>query len=74
MIMGKQERKWQDVGYVLAYFGRRKGRPVAKARKRFCQLAKEMGYSGAAVARYLGVTTSLVNYYAASIGKVEPRR
>ena len=44
-------------------------RPVARARKRLCRVAKEMGYSGAAVARYLGVTTSLVNYYASSLEK-----
>jgi len=42
-------------------------RSVVSARKVFCQLAvKRMGYSGAAVARYLGVTTSLVNRYASS--------
>jgi hypothetical protein len=40
-------------------------RLVVSARKVFCRLAvKRMGYSGAAVARYLGVTTSLVNRYA----------
>ena len=42
-------------------------RPVARARKVFCRLAvKRVGYSGASVARYLGVTTSLVNRYASS--------
>ena len=42
-------------------------RSVVGARKVFCQLAvKRLGYSGAAVARYLGVTTSLVNRYASS--------
>jgi len=42
-------------------------RSVASARKVFCKLAvKRMGYSGASVARYLGVTTSLVNRYASS--------
>jgi hypothetical protein len=41
--------------------GNRK-RQVVKARKLFCQLAvKKMGYSGAEVARFLGVTTSAVN-------------
>ena len=42
-------------------------RSVVRARKVFCRLAvKRMGYSGASVARYLGVTTSLVNRYASS--------
>jgi len=42
-------------------------RSVVRARKVFCRLAvKRMGYSGASVARYLGVTTSLVNRYANS--------
>jgi REP element-mobilizing transposase RayT len=42
-------------------------RSVVGARKVFCQLAvKRIGYSGAAVARFLGVTTSLVNRYASS--------
>jgi len=37
------------------------------ARKVFSQVAvKRWGYSGAAVARFLGVTTSLVNQYASS--------
>jgi hypothetical protein len=41
--------------------------PVVGARKVFCQVAvKRFGYSGAAVARFLGVTTSLVNLYASS--------
>jgi len=36
-------------------------------RKVFCQVAvKKLGYSGAAVARFLGVTTSLINRYASS--------
>ena len=40
---------------------------VAKARKVFCQLAVgRMGYPGAEVARYLGVTTSSINRLAAS--------
>jgi REP element-mobilizing transposase RayT len=42
-------------------------RPVVKVRKVFCQLAvRGMGYSGAEVARYLGVTTSAVNRLALS--------
>jgi putative transposase len=37
-------------------------RAVAKARRIFCQIAvKKFGYTGASVARHLGVTTSLVN-------------
>ena len=45
--------------------GRR--RSLVRARKVFCRLAvKRMGYSGASVARFLGVTTSLVNRYAGS--------
>ena len=40
---------------------------VVKARRLFCQLAvRRMGYSGAEVARYLGVTTSAVNRLALS--------
>lgn len=42
-------------------------RDVARARRMFCQLAVgKMGYSGAEVARFLGVTTSSVNRLAAS--------
>ena len=42
-------------------------RVVVKARRLFCQLAvRRMGYSGAEVARYLGVTTSAVNRLALS--------
>jgi hypothetical protein len=42
-------------------------RNVVRARKIFCQLAVgEMGYPGAEVARYLGVTTSSVNRLAIS--------
>jgi predicted transcriptional regulator len=37
-------------------------RDVVRAKRVFCQLAvKEIGYSGAEVARFLGVTTSAVN-------------
>ena len=40
---------------------------VVGVRKLFCQVAvRKLGYSGAAVARFLGVTTSLVNRYASS--------
>jgi predicted transcriptional regulator len=42
-------------------------RAVAKARRLFCQMAvKEVGYSGAKVGRFLGVTTSAVNRWATS--------
>jgi putative transposase len=47
--------------------GRDQRRSVVSARKEFSQMAvKRLGYSGAAVARFLGVTTSLVNRYASS--------
>ena len=37
-------------------------RAVVRAKRVFCQLAvKKIGYSGAEVARFLGVTTSAVN-------------
>jgi len=40
---------------------------IVKARRLFCQVAVEgMGYSGAGVARFLGVTTSAVNRLAVS--------
>lgn len=40
---------------------------MAKVMKLVCQLAVvKFGYTGASVARFLGVTTSLVNRYAAS--------
>ena len=42
-------------------------REIAKCRKIYCQVAiKSMGYSGAEVARYLGITTSAVNRLAVS--------
>ncbi len=42
-------------------------RSVVGARKVFCRVAvKRLGYTGAAVARFLGVTTSSVNRYASS--------
>jgi putative transposase len=44
---------------------RRRG--VVKSRRIFCQIAvKRMGYSGAGVARFLGITTSAVNRLAVS--------
>lgn len=48
--------------------GRRR-RAVSRARKRFCQVAvTEAGVPGAAVARFLGVTTSAVNRSVAGAG------
>ena len=42
-------------------------RGLVRARRLFCQLAVQgMGYSGAEVARFLGVTTSAVNRLAVS--------
>ena len=44
-----------------------RSRRVVQARRLFCQIAvRGMGYSGAAVARFLGITTSAVNRLAAS--------
>ena len=37
---------------------------VVKVRRMFCQIAiKKMGYSGANVARFLGINTSAANRY-----------
>src|SRR3972149_4539342 len=48
--------------------GDRRG-SVVGVRKLFCQVAvKRLGYTGASVARFLGVTTSLVNRYASLEG------
>jgi hypothetical protein len=47
---------------IFALLSGSRKRPAAKARRIFCQIAvKKFGYTGASVARYLGVTTSLVN-------------
>ena len=47
--------------------GERRTREVVKVTKLICQMAvRKFGYTGASVARFLGVTTSLVNRYAAS--------
>ena len=46
---------------------RSKKKGAVKCRRIFCQIAeKKMGYSGADVARFLGVTTSAVNRLAVS--------
>ena len=42
-------------------------REIVKSRRIFCQIAvKKMGYSGADVARFLGINTSAVNRLAVS--------
>jgi len=44
-----------------------KGRKIVRARRLFCQVAlRKIGYSGAEVARFLGMTTSAVNRLASS--------
>src|SRR4030066_295966 len=54
--------------------GARRAREVVKVTRLFCQLAvRKYGHTGAAVARFLGVTTSLVNRYAASDDLLELR-
>ncbi len=58
------KREGVESGRVL---GGDQGRVVVRVRKIFCrEAAKKFGYSGARVARFLGVTTSLVNRYASS--------
>jgi hypothetical protein len=72
-------RKVPELSVVLREAARREGldeeklrrvrrkREVSQAIKVFCQLAvNKYGHTGASVARFLGVTTSLVNRYAAS--------
>ena len=50
-------------------------RRVVRTRRVFCQVAvKNMGYSGAEVARFLGVTTSSVNRLAVSAELSESAR
>ena len=45
----------------------RRRRQAVRVTKLFCHLAvRKFGYTGASVARFLGITTSLVNRYAAS--------
>jgi len=54
--------------------GARRTRKVVRVTRLFCQLAvRKYGHTGAAVARFLGVTTSLVNRYAASDDLLELR-
>lgn len=57
----KEISKRQDIKEVELLSGSRK-RGVVKARKIFCQaVVKGAGYSGAEVARFLGISTSAVN-------------
>ena len=65
ILLGQVAREQQVEPEEIRRGSRR--RPVVRARRRLCRVAKELGHSGAAVARYLGVTTSLVNYYASSL-------
>jgi hypothetical protein len=51
-----------------------RGRSIVRARRLFCQVATGMGQSGAAVARFLGVSTSAVNRLATSIPLPEVAR
>lgn len=56
----------EGIGESELRSGMRK-REVVRVRRMFCQLAvREMGYAGAEVARFLGVTTSSVNRLAVS--------
>ena len=62
-VAAKEGMEEQEVRVV------RRTREVIRVTKLFCQLAvREYGHTGASVARFLGVTTSLVNRYAASGG------
>jgi hypothetical protein len=63
--LAKEVAKRQGIGEEELK-GVRRTRGVVKVVKLFCQLAVvKFGYTGASVARFLGVTTSLVNRYAA---------
>ena len=64
--LAKEVARKQGVGEEKLKMERRT-RGVVKVTKLICQLAvRKFGYTGADVARFLGVTTSLVNRYAAS--------
>jgi len=59
-ILAKEIRKGEEVAESDLRSGRRQRR-VSKGRRLFCQLAVgRMGYPGADVARFLGVTTCAV--------------
>ena len=87
MEMLRLRRKVPDLSAILRAVAEREGidegdlrvvrrtREVVRVTKLFCQLAVgKCGHTGAAVARFLGVTTSLVNRYAASGDLFELRR
>ncbi len=60
----KQISREEKIGAEETRAGGRQGR-VVKARRRFSRIAvRELGYSGAEVARFLGVATATVNRYA----------
>jgi hypothetical protein len=64
--LAKQICLGEEVDELELRSGMRKRR-IVKSRKIFCQIAlKKMGYSGADVARFLGINTSAVNRLAAS--------
>ncbi len=64
--LAKQICLGEEVDEMELRSGLRKRR-VVKSRKIFCQIAvKKMGYSGADVARFLGINTSAVNRLAVS--------
>lgn len=64
--LAKKIVKGEAISYAELRSGNRE-KGVVKARRVFCQIAvKKMGYSGAEVARFLGVTTSAVNRLAVS--------
>lgn len=69
LLQAISKREGVEQGKVLGGDHRRS---VVKMRKIFCHEAvKKFGYSGARVARFLGVTTSLVNRYASSEKLIE---
>lgn len=64
--LGKVICKGEGIATEELRSGLRK-RKIVKTRRIFCQIAvKKMGYSGADVARFLGITTSAVNRLAVS--------
>ncbi len=80
-------KKIPDLGSLAESVGKGKGvkqndlrsgsrrKQVVEARKLFCQLAvRKMGYSGAEIARFLGVTTAAINKAANSEDVAELQR
>jgi hypothetical protein len=67
-LLGKVSRE-EKVG-AEAIRGRDRRSKVVKARRKFCEIAVgELRYSGAAIARFIGVATSTVNRYAGMVPK-----